>query len=185
MIILGILTVIHRLWHYIILKLLILFFNTRNRSKKIKKLKKISLVLAFLGLCGSISWEISSSYSRGSFWLLRTQENGKIEVEWLMVLFTSYQVIFPLLSMIFFSHLKTGVPANNYKITWLRWLNKINGFFSLLIFSIIGSAISFGAITFDPLAALFSLSTGLLFAFLGWRIGIKYFKKKLKERPES
>lgn len=137
-------------------------------------MKKISLVLAFIGLCGSISWEISSSYSRGSFWLLKNQEGGKVEVEWLMVLFVSYQVIFPLLSMIFFSHLKNGVPANNYKISWLRWLNKINGFFTLLIFSIVGSAFSFGAITLDPLAALFSFSIGLLFSFIGWRIGIKY-----------
>ena len=134
--------------------------------------------MAFLGLCGSIGWEISSSYSRGSFWLLKNQEGGKVEVEWLMVLFVSYQVIFPFLSMLFFSHLKTGVSANNYKISWLRWLNKVNGFFTLLIVSIFGSALSFGAITLDPLATLFSFSIGLVFSFIGWLIGRKYLKKK-------
>jgi len=154
-----------------------LFLYNTNHSKKNKKLKKISLALVFLGLCGLISWEISNSYGRGSFWLLKNQEAGKVEVEWLMVFFISYQVIFPLLAMLFFSHLKTGVPANNYKISWLRWLNKINGFFTLLIISIFGSALSFGAITLDPFAALFSFSIGLLFTFLGWIIGRKYLKK--------
>ncbi len=140
-------------------------------------MKKLSLVLLFFGLCGSITFEISSSYSRGSFWLLKNQGNGKVEVEWLMVFFLSCQIIFPLLAMIFFSHFNREIPTNSYKLPGLRWLNRFNGFITLVVFSILGSALSFGALTLDPLAGFFSFSVGILFAIIGRIIGKKFTKK--------
>ena len=139
-------------------------------------MKKILFILLILGLCGFITLEVTTTYDRQSFWLLKTQANGQIEIEWIMVLFLSYQIFFPFLSMLFFTRLSQGIPANNFRMTWLQWLNKINGFITLVIISIIGSALSFGGITFDPLASLFSLSVGLLFAALGWIAGKKLVK---------
>ncbi len=138
-------------------------------------MKKLSLILLFLGLCGSITFEVSSSYNRGDFWLLKTQTDGQKEIEWIMVFFLSCQIIFPFLSMVFAPRLSQSIPSNNYKIFGLRWLNKVNSFITLVVFSIFGSALSFGTITFDPLAGLFSGSVGILFMLIGWLIG-----KKLK-----
>ncbi len=141
-------------------------------------MKKLTLALLFLGLCGSITLEVSTSYHRGNFWLLRTQAEGQTEVEWLMVLFLSYQVVFPFLAMFFFRSFQREIPANTFKLVGLRWLNKINGLLTLVMFGILGSALSFGAIALDPLAGVFSLSVGILFMLIGWLIGKKFTKNK-------
>jgi hypothetical protein len=153
-------------------------FNNSNLKNIAKTMKKSSLILLFLGLCGSITLEVSTSYNRGDFWLLKTQANGQKEIEWTMVLFISCQVFFPLFAMIFAPRLGDGIPANNYKLSWLRWLNKVNGFITLVLFSILGSALSFGTLTLDPLAGLFSGSVGLFFMLIGWLIGKKLTKNK-------
>ena len=148
-------------------------------------MKKTLIILLILGLCGFITLEVTTTYDRQSFWLLKTQANGQIEIEWIMVLFLSYQIIFPFLSTLFFSRLNQGIPANNYKITWLKWLNKVNGYITLIIISIIGCAFSFAALTFDPLAGVFSLSVGLLFTALGWIAGKQISKIIIKHQKKS